>query len=211
LINVGDPLNPSVGDEYAKTKIKAELAVQNCQLDWSIFRLSAIMGTDNHKISGLMFHMPLATSMEITTPKDTGRAFAKAIDKREMLSKRIFNLGGSEACRIDYHEFLSKSFSIFGLGKLDFPKNAFAKQNFHCGYYADGDDLEEILQFRRDNIESYFKEVKKSVSPLKRFFTRIFNWSVKKHLIRQSDPLKAIKFKDKNSIARYFNGAAKQG
>src|SRR5690554_5718054 len=138
-------------------------------------------------------------------------AFAKAIDKREMLSKRIFNLGGSEACRIDYHEFLSKSFSIFGLGKLDFPKNAFAKQNFHCGYYADGDDLEEFLQFRRDNIESYFKEVKKSVSPLKRFFTRIFNWSVKKHLIRQSDPLKAIKFKDKNSIARYFNGAAKQG
>ncbi|HLW30280.1 MAG TPA: NAD(P)-dependent oxidoreductase [Brumimicrobium sp.] len=210
FINVGDPLIPSPGDEYAKTKIKAEIVVQNSQLDWSIFRLSAIMGTDNHKISGLMFHMPLATSMEITTPKDTGRAFANAVHKRKELSKRIFNLGGGEGCRIDYHEFLSKSFNIFGLGKLNFPKNTFAKQNFHCGYYADGDELEEILQFRKDDIESYFKEVKKSVPPLKRFFTRIFNWSVKQHLIRQSDPLKAIKRKDRKLITHYFNSSAKE-
>jgi len=208
FIKVGDPLVPSEGDEYAKTKIKAEIAVQNCQLDWSIFRLSAIMGTDNHKISGLMFHMPLATSMEITTPKDTGRAFVNAINKREFLSKRIFNLGGGENCRIDYHEFLSKSFNVFGLGKLDFPKNAFAKQNFHCGYYSDGDELEEILHFRKDSIESYFKEVKKSISPLKRFTARIFNWSVKQHLLRQSDPLKAIKGKDKKRISHYFNSSS---
>src|SRR5690554_4705470 len=187
MIKVGDPLQPSVGDEYAKTKILAENALQNSQLDWSIFRLSAIMGADNHKISGLMFHMPLATSMEITTPRDTPRAFVNAVGKREELSKQIFNLGGGEECRISYHDFLSRSFEIFGLGELDFPKNAFANHNFHCGYYADGDDLEEILQFRRDNIESYFKEVKKSVSLLIRFFKCIFNWSVKKQLIIQSD------------------------
>lgn len=210
MIKVGDPLQPSVGDEYAKTKIQAENALQNSKLDWSIFRLSAIMGTDNHKISGLMFHMPLATSMEITTPEDTGRAFVNAIDKKTDLSKRIFNLGGGEECRISYHDFLSKSFEIFGMGELNFPKNAFANHNFHCGFYADGDDLEEIIHFRKDTITSYFEKVKASVSPMKRFAAKVFNWSVKKHLVRQSDPLKAIKGWDRKGVARYFNSSSKE-
>lgn len=207
MIKVGDTLHPSVGDEYAKTKIQAEKAIQESQLDWSIFRLSAIMGADNHKISGLMFHMPLATSMEITTPKDTGRAFVKALFKKDELTKQIFNLGGGEDCRISYHDFLSRSFKIFGLGELDFPKNAFATHNFHCGYYADGDDLEDILHFREDSISSYFERVKESVSPMKKFAAKIFSWSVKKHILRQSDPLEAIKNWDRKGVARYFNAA----
>ena len=53
LITVMDDLNPSEGDEYAKTKILAEEIIQNCKLDWTIFRLTAVMG--GHKISKLMF------------------------------------------------------------------------------------------------------------------------------------------------------------
>src|SRR5690554_1185353 len=207
MIKVGDPLQPSVGDEYAKTKIQAEKILQNSQLDWSIFRLSAIMGADNHKISGLMFHMPLTTSMEITTPQDTGRAFVNAIGKRKTLSKQIFNLGGGEECRITYHDFLSRSFEIFGLGKLDFPENAFATHNFHCGYYADGEDLEKILHFRKDTITSYFESVKKVVSPMKKMAAKIFSWSMKRHILRQSDPLRAIKNWDRKGVARYFNSS----
>ena len=94
-ISVGDPLNPSPGDEYALTKIGAEEIIQKSKLDWTIFRLAAIMG--GHKMSKLMFHQPLDTSLEIATPQDTARAFVKAIDKREHLSKRIFNLGGGES------------------------------------------------------------------------------------------------------------------
>ena len=93
MIRVGDALRPSEGDEYAKTKILAEQLIQESKLDWCILRLSAIMGVDNHKLSGLIFHMPLATPMEITTPEDTGLAFANAIAKRELLSKLIWNPG----------------------------------------------------------------------------------------------------------------------
>lgn len=204
-IKIGDPLLPSVGDEYAKTKILAEESIQKSRLDWSIFRLSAIMGVDNHQISPLMFHMPLDTSMEITTPQDTGRAFVHALHKREQLSKQIFNLGGGEACRISYEEFLSTSFKIFGLGELNFPRNSFAENNFHCGYYADGDELENIVHFRRDTITSYFEAVKKSVSPLKKFFASLFRGIIKRHLLKQSDPLKAHNNQDKELILRYFN------
>jgi len=150
LIKVNDKLEASIGDKYAETKIEAERLIKSSSLKWAIFRLSAIMGINNHKISGLMFHMPLATKMEITTPKDTARAFVNGISKQHQLNHKILNLGGGENCRLTYEDFLIKNFKLFGLGKVNFPSKAFGEKNFHCGYYADGNDLEEIVHFRND-------------------------------------------------------------
>lgn len=201
-IKVGDALQPSVGDEYAKTKIMAENIIKNCRLDWSIFRLTAIMG--GHKISKLMFHQPLKTSLEIATPTDAARAFVNAIEKQNQLSKKIFNLGGGENCRILYDDFLQQSFKIFGFGKLDFPPKTFADRNFHCGYYQDGDILEDILHFRQDTLTSYFENEKTKVSLLKKTIISIFRNPIKKYLQRQSEPLSAYYTQNKKLMERYF-------
>jgi nucleoside-diphosphate-sugar epimerase len=203
MITVNDPLLPSLGDEYAKTKILAEESIQSSKLDWSIFRLAAIMG--GHKISKLMFHQPLETSMEIATPKDTARAFVNAIGKQEQLSKSIFNLGGGVECRITYQDFLARSFEIYGLGKPDFSPKTFAEKNFHCGNYADGDILNDILNFRKDDLDSYFKGVKKKVSPTLKIITSLFKKPIKKYLQNQSEPLKAYVDQDIKMIDHYFN------
>ncbi len=203
MINVNDPLIPSEGDEYAKTKLLAEDSIQNSSLDWTIFRLAAIMG--GHKVSKLMFHQPLKTSLEIASPKDTARAFVNAIEKQAELSKRIFNLGGGANCRIVYEGFLAKSFEIFGLGKLDFAPKTFAEKNFHCGYYEDGDVLNTILHFRKDDLNSYFEQEKKKVSPLKKFFISIFKKPIKRYLQNQSEPLAAYINKDAKIMEHYFD------
>lgn len=104
-IRVGDPLKPSVGDEYAKTKLECEKILQNSRLRWTIFRLGAIMG--NHKISKLMFHMPLETTMEICTPSDTARAFVNGMDKQNELAGKIFNVGGGRQCTTTYKDFFN--------------------------------------------------------------------------------------------------------
>ncbi len=202
-IKVVDPLIPSEGDEYAVTKIETEKLIQNSQLNWSIFRLAAIMG--NHKISKLMFLMPLDTSVEICTPEDTARAFVNALQHESELNKRIFNLGGGENCRISYENLLSESFRIFGMGKLDFPEKAFAEKNFHCGNYTDGDDLENILHFRKDNLKSYFQKVEKGVNPVVKIVTQIVNPLVKKKLLKESEPYEAYKNKDQKMLERFFN------
>jgi len=202
-INVGDPLIPSEGDAYAETKIAAEKALQNSQLNWAIFRLAAIMG--NHKMSKLMFHQPLNTALEIATPRDTARAFVNGIEKENALSKQIFNLGGGETCRISYEHFLERSFAIFGLGELDFPKHAFADKNFHCGYYADGDALEKIVNFREDTLEDYFRMEAEKVSSLKKTAACIFKKPVKWYLLKQSEPYDAYKAQDKKQMQHYFN------
>lgn len=201
-IRVGDPLIPSVGDEYAKTKLECERLVQNSPLKWTIFRLGAIM--KNHKISKLMFHMPLNSTMEICTPEDTARAFVNAIYVQDKLIQRIFNLGGGKQCTTTYKNFLERSFKQFGLGKLDFLPNTFATKNFHCGYFADGDELHDILFFRRDDLESYFSKTKKGISPFIKMLGSIFQCPIKKYLQTKSEPLHALKMKDKELVARFF-------
>lgn len=201
-IHVGDPINPSKGDFYAKTKIQAERQIVQYQGDWSIFRLGAVMG--GHQISKLMFHQPLGTNMEIITAEDVARAFLKAISSRKVLSGNIYNLGGGEACRMQYKEFLQRSFEIRGLGKLNFPHFAFADQNFHCGYFEDGYKLHNLLHFGQDSMESYFARDAAKVKPLTRWLCKLCKRPIKWWLLQKSEPYRAVKKKDLRHIKRFF-------
>ncbi|MDD4992193.1 MAG: NAD(P)-dependent oxidoreductase [Paludibacter sp.] len=201
-ISVTDPLNARTEDIYAQTKIESENLIQHSTLSWSIFRLTAIM--KNHKMTKLMFHMPLSTRMEICTPRDTARAFTEGLKHRSELSGRIFNLGGGERCCISYREFLERSFHLFGLGAVNFPDHAFAERNFHCGIYTDGNMLEDIVHFRNDTIDSYFIDVSRSISFTKWFLSSMFSSIIKQILLNQSEPLKAFKSKNENKMNLFF-------
>ena len=203
-IKTGDPLIPCERDYYAKTKLKAEKLIQQQIKHWTIFRLTAIMGTKNHGASPLMFHMPLETKMEICTPADTARAFVSALRHQKELEQEIYNLSGGSDCRITYRDFIRRSFKISGLGNPDFQRGTFAEKNFHCGYYADGDTLEEILHFRRDSIEDYFAQLKQSVSPLQKGTTPLLRPFIKRRLQKLSEPYKALKNNIKSDIDYFF-------
>lgn len=204
LIKIGDALVPCERDYYAKTKLKAERLIREQLAHWTIFRLTAIMGTKNHNASPLMFHMPLNTKMEICTPSDTARAFIHALHHQHELEQRIFNLSGGTSCRISYSDFIQRSFKISGIGKPDFKPGTFANKNFHCGYYADSDDLEKILHFRQDSIEDYFIQLKQSVSPLQKGATLLLRFFIKRHLQKLSEPYQALKNNIKSDIDYFF-------
>lgn len=203
-IRVGDELDRTMHDQYGIGKIQCEEIIQKSSLNWSILRLSAIMGFGNHKVSGIIFTVPLETPMEFCTVRDTARAFLHAPNHIEALSNRVFNLGGGENCRISYQDFMQRAFNSFGMGKLNFPEHSFATCNFHCGDYVDGDDLEKILSFQSDDVESYFKEFRADVSPIQRFFTRPFAGIVKWYLRTLSEPYKAFKSGDEEKMKRFF-------
>ncbi|PVX52086.1 nucleoside-diphosphate-sugar epimerase [Balneicella halophila] len=204
-ITIEDPLLPSPHDEYAVTKIATEKLIRESNLNWTIFRLAAIMGYGNHKISALMFHMPLNTPMEVCTPEDTARAFVNGIEHQEELLHKTFNLGGGKQNRILYKDFLQRSFDAYGLGSVDvFPDHSFAEKNFHCGYYADGDKLENIVHFRKETLDTYFAKVRAGISPIKRFFASLFKGIVKRVLLKKSEPYEAYKKQDAALMVRFF-------
>jgi len=205
-IKVGDPLQPSVGDEYAITKLQAEKLLQESGLKWKIFRLTYIT-TPHRDLSKentqLMFHMPLDTCIEILSCEDTGYALVEAIEHTSLVGE-IHNLAGGEKCRTTYREYLNRSMEIFGLGKNFLPEDAFATQNFHCGFYSDTDKLEGLLKFQRGTIEDHYDEVAETVNPVQRFFTKLVRPFVRPFLLRHSDPIKALVENDNAMIDRFF-------
>jgi len=202
-IKVSDKLNPSPKDYYAVTKIQAENYIKIHISNFTIFRLSAVMHP-KIKLNPLFFHMPLNTSLEIVTTKDVAFALVSAIQKKDYLNEQIFNLGGGEKCRIAYNDFLNENFKIFGLGKLNFPKYAFGEKNFHCGYYADTEILNDILNFQRDNLSDYLNEVRNSVNTFKKGLSAIFKNLIKKKLLQKSEPFHAFKNKDIEMVNHFF-------
>ena len=202
-ISVNDPLKPSVGDEYAVTKVKAEGLVQQSRLAWTIFRLTGVM-SPTAGMDPLFFHMPLDTCFELATTRDVGYAFVQALEHTSDVQGRIFNLAGGPACRLTYRELVERSFQISGLGPLDFPPQAFADQNFHCGYFKDSDELENLLHFQRDTTDSYFKWIEQNTGLGQKALARVFRTSVKQRLLQQSDPYHAWQEKDPELMARFF-------
>jgi nucleoside-diphosphate-sugar epimerase len=203
-IRVGDPLNPSVGDEYARTKIAAEEMVQDSGLPWTIFRLSGILNP-HLEMQPLMFHLPLDTALEWTHNSDTGLALVNALDHFDELDGRIFNLGGGEKCRVIARDFIRKTMEITGVNPDALPEYAFATQNFHSGYYADGDDLESILHFRRKTLADHYAKVAASIPSWRRAFNRLIPTSVtRRYLESLSEPLKALRENDTALIERFY-------
>ena len=202
-IRVGDPLEPSDGDEYARTKIQAEELIESSGLKWTILRLSGIL-TERLHIQPLMFHMPLNTALEWCHASDAGYALVQALE-HEGVFGRIFNLGGGAACRISAREFIHKMLPIFGVNEEALPEQAFATRNFHSGDYADGDELDALLDFRRKTLVDYFEMAKQRISPASRALVRaIPNALVRTYFKSISDPLKAIRRGDAELIRRYF-------
>jgi nucleoside-diphosphate-sugar epimerase len=205
-ITVGDLLQPSEGDYYAATKIRAEQLVRNSNLRWSIFRLTGIMSARQH-LDPLFFHMPLETSFEIATTRDTGYALAQALDHFDELQGRTFNLGGGEKCRIVYRDLLQGCFARSGLGEMDFPPEAFADQNFHCGYFLDSAELNRILGFQRDSVQDYFGWYARQVNPAQKWAAALLRRVIKQQLLRGSDPYRALQRRDERLMRRFFRAA----
>ncbi|MEG2457921.1 MAG: NAD(P)-dependent oxidoreductase [Bacilli bacterium] len=201
-ISVNDPLKNSEGDYYAFVKIETEKLIREAHINYTIFRLTGIMGRPD--IDPLMFHMPLDTKMEIASTIDTARALKNSIEHTKELKGHIYNLAGGEKCRTIYRDFIINMFKIYGLNIKYLKTLAFAQKNFHCGYFNDSDELNKILDFQRDTLDSYYGRIKDETKGIIRFFSKIFSRPVIYFLQKKSEPLKAIKENDKGLINRFF-------
>ena len=201
-ISLSDTIKFSQDDYYAHVKKMTEDMIIASGIEYSIFRLTAIM--DKPHIDPLMFHMPLDTKIEIASGRDTARAFVLGLEKKEQIQGRIFNLGGGESCRCSYRELLKGCFAIYGLNYKYLDEKGFANHNFHCGYYKDGDELNDILGFRTDSLQSYYQYLSKHVSITKKTLTKIFSYFILSKLNAQSDPRLALRSHNEELIKKYF-------
>ena len=170
----GDPLLPSPYDYYAVTKLKGERWVVESGLKhWVSLRQSGIL-YDNvltgNLNDGLIFHTCWNTPIEWTTAADSGRLIKNLLLKEEAGSlppsfwQKCYNIGNGEAARVTGFETLNRGFSLLGHPVSRFFKPHWnSARNFHSFWYLDSDQLNDLLDFRRDTFEGFFEKLAKKL------------------------------------------------
>lgn len=166
---VGDPLKPSIYDNYAITKIVAERKIIESGLKyWVSLRQTGILhyGLLDTR-DGIIFHQPLNNVLEWITEDDSGRLLANICvkDLPNEFWKNIYNISGGESCRKNNYEFTSLLLSSLGIKDIKqiFDAHWFASRNFHGQYYLDSDTLNDYLDFRRESMEDFVERLKKEI------------------------------------------------
>lgn len=213
---VGDPLVPAIGDHYAVSKIAAErLVIESGLKHWVSLRQTFICIP---KLLSLMhpilFHQPVNTMFEFVTARDSGRLMANACedDVPEEFWRRVYNIGGGEATRVSYVEYLNEVFKAFGLGTLAqlTDRKWFALKNFHCHFFLDSDELERFLNFRRDGMKEYVEQIKLAAPwylkiGLARIVVPSFTRLILKRIARRPEgTLRWIEDNDNQKIKAFF-------
>lgn len=158
---VGDPLNPSVFDYYAITKIAGERIILESKLKyWASLRMTYIIPTDFRQYMKLqdpiMFHMPLTTCMENISSRDAGFGLVNALNipKESDFWRKVYNMGGGPGMRLTAHQYMEQTYKMLGLTghqKVS-ERNWYALRNFHMQYYLDSEITNRYLQYWRDSM-----------------------------------------------------------
>lgn len=168
-------------DYYSKYKLKAEHYIKENIRNYTIFRMSYVLC--DLKKESVIYNVPGRLNIETITSEDAGYAFVAAIDFKKDLNKKVFNLSGGKKYRVNYREYLIKVLSSYGLSFRFLTALLFSEKNYYGGWYADGNELNDILNFRTKNIELYYtilEEYKTNISRLMpRLLAKPFIWYFK--------------------------------
>lgn len=169
----GDPINGSIFDYYAVSKIAAEREVIESGLKyWVSVRQTGIMPPKQSAgQEPIIFHQPPRNVLEWCTATESGILLANACEDwvPESFWRGIYNIGGGETFRLNYVDYYNDNLRPFGFGMQDaFQPNWLAKYNFHGQWYTDSDLLNDILRFRVMTYDQYIAGANAYMEQLKR-------------------------------------------
>lgn len=215
---VGDPLLPSIYDSYAATKIKGEREVLDSELSkWAILRQTGILHEallmDNIS-DGLMFHTCFNVPIEWVTAHDSGVLIRKIIE-RDTLGEvpefwnKCYNIGGGDSCRITGYETFQNGFDIIGGSVESFMRPLWHSiRNFHCMWFEDSDDLQNLFHFQEDSVPAFWKQIAakhKYYSLAKILPASLIRRMVIEPLLKDNNaPLRWVKEEDEGRIKAFF-------
>lgn len=173
MIRTGDPMQPSVFDFYATTKIRGERAVVESGLRrWVSLRQTFITIPEfmTELMDPIFFHLPINTAIEMNTKYDAGRGLVNALDVEPGSDfwGRVYNMAGGPSCRFASLDYVREMFAIAGAADWRgmFERRWFARRNFHCGWFADSQVLEGYLHFWQDDLAAHFGQVREYMTRL---------------------------------------------
>lgn len=166
---VGDPMNPSIHDYYAISKVFSEAEVFDSGLKYWV----SIRQTGQHPNAEgagelpIIFHQPPNNVLEWSTAIESGICMANLCEDwvDESFWRKAYNLSSGKEYRLTTWENLAISCDPMGIKYEDiYDPQDVARFNFHGHYYTDSDKLEEYLHFRQIPASVYWGAVSDEIS-----------------------------------------------
>jgi len=166
MARTGDPVNPSIYDHYAISKIKAELSVMQSRIRHRVsLRQTFIMIPDLLSLKDpIMFHQPINSFMENITARDSGRLLVNCLEVPEDSDfwGGYYNISGGPACRTVFLELMDGIYGMLGIRlRKVMERPWFALKNFHMQFFEDSGKLNDYLHHWEggQSMEDYYQEV----------------------------------------------------
>jgi len=217
---VGDPLLISPFDAYALHKLEGERYALEAGLDcWVVLRQTAMLHPNmmHDNISdGLMYHTAMNAPLEWVSSRDSGYLLKRIFERdhkgeADGFWKKIYNIGAGIKGRETGYDTFGDGFGIIGGSAEKFFKpNWLAARNFHGLWFADGDELEKLFSYQRDDVHEYWKEIGRhhkiyklgKCVPKKLIHACLFG----KLLKHPNAPMQWVKSGDRARVQAYFGG-----
>ena len=166
---VGDPLAVSPFDRYAMDKLYGERYCLDAELEtWAVLRQTAMLHPNMMKDNvsdGLMFHTALNAPLEWVSARDSGYLIKRILERDSAgeigdFWKKIYNIGaGKKGMETGYDTFNDGFAIIGGSAEKFFKPHWLASRNFHGLWFYDGDELEKLFHYQRDDVRGYWQEI----------------------------------------------------
>ena len=149
----GDPINPSIHDYYAISKVFSEFAVFESDLKhWVSIRQTGQYPTNEGAgEEPIIFHQPPNNVLEWSTSIESGICMANICENwvPESFWRKAYNLSSGKGWRFTCWEFTNLMMEGMGMTFADTQDpRRMAQYNFHGHYFSDADALNDILHFR---------------------------------------------------------------
>jgi len=162
---VGDPMNPSIHDYYALSKVFSEAAVFDSGLKYwvSIRQTGQHPSAEGAGEEPIIFHQPVNNVLEWSTSIESGICMANLCEDwvDESFWRRAYNLSSGKGYRFATWELSNIMLEPMGI-KFEEANDVQmqARFNFHGQYYTDADLLDQYLHFRCIPAEHYWAGVR---------------------------------------------------
>jgi 2,4-dienoyl-CoA reductase-like NADH-dependent reductase (Old Yellow Enzyme family)/nucleoside-diphosphate-sugar epimerase len=169
---VGDPINPSIFDYYALSKVFSEMAVFDSGLKhWvSIRQTGQHPSAEGAGEEPIIFHQPANNVLEWSTSIESGICMANVCEDwvPESFWRKAYNLSSGPAYRKTCWELMEITLSPFNISIKDlYDADALPLYNFHGHYFSDSQKLDDILHFRCIPGEAYWAGVTEEMRRMK--------------------------------------------
>lgn len=162
---VGDPMNPSIHDYYAVSKVFSEAALFDSGLKYwvSVRQTGQHPSADGAGEEPIIFHQPENNVLEWSTAIESGICMANLCEDwvDESFWRKAYNLSSGKEYRFATWELAGMSLDPMGIKYEEaYDAQDVARFNFHGQYYTDADVLDDYLHFRCIPGAQYWGAVK---------------------------------------------------